>query len=82
MDTLFATKRDGKFSRSNNCCQLLITGKGYVYVFNMNSKIEVIQAVKNFSKEIGDPDAIIYNMAGENMPKILRKFCNDIGTTM
>ena len=48
----------------------------------MNSNIEVIQAVKNFSKDIGDPDAIIYNMAGENMPKILRKFCNDIGTKM
>jgi hypothetical protein len=31
----------------------------------MKSKIEVLQAVKQFAKEVGAPDAIICDMAGE-----------------
>mgnify|MGYP000532748194 CR=1 FL=1 len=35
MDTFFATKKAGKLSRSNTCCQLFVTDKGYVYVVPM-----------------------------------------------
>jgi hypothetical protein len=48
----------------------------------MKSKIKVLQAVKQFAKEIGAPDAIICNMAGEQTSHPLRKFCNVIGTTL
>ena len=46
--------------------------KGFVYVVPMRRKSEVIQAIKQFAKEIGAPTAIIVDI----------KFCNDIGTTL
>ena len=59
MDTFFASKDKGKSTRGNTCCQLFVTDKGFVYVVPMRKKSEVIQAIKQFAKEIGAPDAII-----------------------
>ena len=65
MDTFFATKNAGKSSRQNTCCQLFVSDKGFVYVVPMTSKSEVLQAVKEFAKEIGAPEAIICDAARE-----------------
>ena len=66
MDTFFATKKLGKSTRGNTCCQLFLTDKGgFVYVVPLKTKIEVLLAVKQFAKEIGAPDAIICDMSGE-----------------
>ena len=43
----------------------------------MQRKSEVLQVIKQFEKEIG-----VRNMAGEQMSQEVRKFCNDIGTTL
>ena len=48
----------------------------------MKTKAEILQAVKQFAKEIGAPDAIICDMAGKQTSKDLRKFCTEIGTTL
>ena len=48
----------------------------------MLSKSEVLQAVKQFAKEIDAPDAIICDAAGEQTSLDLRKFWLDIGTTL
>ena len=82
MDTFFATKKAGKSSRGHTCCQLFVTDKGFVYVVPMKSKAEVLQAVKQFAKEIGAPEAIICDMAGEQTSHALKRFCQEIGTTM
>jgi transposase InsO family protein len=82
MDTFFSTKKAGKSSRGNTCCQLFVTDKGFVYVVPMKSKAEVLQAVKQFAKEVGAPDAIISDAASEQKSQALRKFCSDIGTTL
>jgi hypothetical protein len=83
MDIFFATKKAGKSSRSNTCCKLFVTDKGFVYVVPMKSNAEVLQAVKQFAKEIGAPEAIICDMAGEQTSQpLLRKLCNEIGTTL
>jgi hypothetical protein len=82
MDTFFATKKAGKSSRGHSCCQLFVTDKGFVYVVPMQSKAEVLQAVKQFAKEIGAPDAIICDMAGEQTSRELKRFCQEIGTTL
>ena len=63
------------------CCQLFVTDKGFIYVIPMRRKSEVLQAIKQFAKEIGAPTSIIADMAGEQMSHKVRKFCNDIGTT-
>ena len=82
MDTFFATKKAGKSTRSNTCCQLFVTDKGFVYVVPMKSKAEVLQAVKQFAKEVGAPDALICDAAGEQTSQAMRKFCTEIGTTL
>ena len=82
MDTFFATKKGGRSSRGHTCCQLFVTDKGFVYVVPMRRKSEFLQAIKQFAKVIGVPTAIIVDMAGEQMSQEVRKFCNDIGTTL
>jgi hypothetical protein len=85
MDTFFATKnvkKGGKSSRGHTCCQLFVTDKGFVYVVPMMSKGEVLQAVKQFTKEIGAPEAIIADPSGEQTSHALRQFCQEIGTTL
>ena len=82
MDTLFATKNGGKSSRGNTCCQLFVTDKGFLHVVPMERKSKVYMAVKMFAKEIGVLNAIVCDMAKEQMSAELKGFLNDIGTTL
>ena len=63
MDTFFVKGKPS--TRGYTCCQLFATDKGFLYVVPMKSKSEVLQAVKQFAKEIGAPDAIICDSASE-----------------
>ena len=82
MDTFFATSKAGTSTRGNSCCQLFVTDKGFLYVVPMKSKGEVPQALKQFAKEIGAPDAFICDHSGEQTSKEVRQFCHKIGTTL
>lgn len=82
MDTFQATRKSGKSSRGNYYCQLFVTDKGFLYVVPMERKSDVLQAVKQFAKEIGAPEAIICDHSGEQTSSSLRKFCGEIGTTL
>jgi hypothetical protein len=82
MDTFFATKKAGKSTRNNTCCQLFVTDKGFVYVVPLKSKANVLDAVKQFAKEIGAPDALIFDMSGAQTSQQMRKFCREIGTSL
>ena len=82
MDTFFATKKGGQSSRGHTCCQLFVTDKGFIYVVPMKKKSEVLLAIKQFTKEIGAPDSFVADMSGEQMSSEVKKFCNDIGTTL
>jgi hypothetical protein len=82
MDTFFATSKGGKASRGHTCCQLFVTDKGFLYVVPMKSKSEVLQAVKQFAKEIGAPEAFVSDPSGEQTSNALKKFCGEIGTTL
>ena len=48
----------------------------------MRRKLEVLQALKQFAKEIGVPTSIVADMSGDQMSHDVQKFCNDIGTTL
>ena len=48
----------------------------------MKRKSEVLSAIKQFAKEVGDPDAIVSDMAKEQVSQDMRNFCNTIGTTL
>ena len=82
MDTFFATSKGGKSSRGHTCVQLFVTDKGFIYVVPMKKKSEVLQAVKQFVKEIGAPDAIICDVAREQISSDMKRFCNGIGATL
>lgn len=82
MDTFFATKKGGKSSRGHTCCQLFVTDKGFVYVVPMRRKGEVLQAMKQFAKEIGAPDAFVADMSGEQMSQDVKSFCQEIGASL
>ena len=82
MDTFFATKKGGKSSRGNTCCQLFVTDKGYIYMVPMRSKADVLLAIKQFAKEIGAPDAIVCDASKEQTKTDLKRFLNSIGTTL
>ena len=41
--------------------------KGFIYVVPMKQKSEVLLAIKQFAKEVGAPDAIVSDMAKEQV---------------
>jgi hypothetical protein len=41
-----------------------------------------LDAVKQFAKEIGAPDALIFDMSGKQTLQPIRKFCHEIGTSL
>ena len=82
MDTFFATKKGGQSSRGHTCCPLFATDKGFIYVVPMKKKSEVLLAIKQFAKEIGAPESFVADMSGEQMSSEVKKFWNDIGTTI
>ena len=82
MDTFFATKKGGTSSCGNTHCQLFVMDKGFIYVVPMKRKSEVLLAIKQFAKEVGAPDAIVSDMAREQVSQDVRQFCNTIGTVL
>ena len=48
----------------------------------MRRKLEILQAIKQFAKEIGVPTSIIVDISSEQMSHDVQKFCNVIGTTL
>ena len=82
MDTFFASKKRGKSTRGHTCCQLFVTDKGFVYVVPMRRKGDVLQAMKQFAKEIGAPDSFVCDMSGEQMSAEVKLFCHEIGSTL
>ena len=59
-----------------------VTDRGFVYVVPMKKESEVLQAVKQFAKEIGAPDAIISDASKAQTSPAVRRFCINIGTSL
>ena len=62
--------------------QLFVMDKGFVYVVPMKSKSQLPQALKMFAKEIGAPDTIVCDAAGEQVLHEVKHFCHRIGTSL
>ena len=76
MDTFFATKKSGKSARGYTMMQLFVTDKDFVHVVLMKSWKEVLHALKQFTKEIGAPDAFVCDAAPEQMSDNVRQYCS------
>eukprot|EP00957_Ditylum_brightwellii_P056804 4305211-Ditylum_brightwellii.AAC.1 len=72
MDTFFATKKAGKLSRGNSCCQLFVADKVFIHAIPMKTRSDVMQAVNEFAKVVGAPGAIICNAAREQKSESLK----------
>ena len=62
--------------------QIFVSDKGFVHVVPMESKKDFPSALRSFAKEVGVPDAIIVDPAGEQTSKEVRRYCHKIGTTL
>jgi hypothetical protein len=80
-DAFFATKK-AKSQRGNNCMQLFVSDKGYVYMVPMKSRSEFPFALKQFAKEIGLSLALISDPAGEQTSKDVKKIARDMDLTL
>ena len=48
----------------------------------MEMKSEFKDALHSFCKEVGVPIALVADPSGEQASKAVRKFCNQVGTTL
>ena len=63
MNTLSATSNSKNSSRGHICAQVFVTDKGFAYVVPIKTESRVLQAIKQFTKAIGDSDTLIYDAA-------------------
>ena len=82
MDNFFAHKKKGKSSRGYTCTKLFVTDKGFVHMIPMTKNSEVPMDLKMISKDIGAPDAILFDAAREQISKEVHDFCYKIRTSI
>ena len=80
-DTMFVTK-PAKSTRGNICMQLFVSDKGYIAVYPMESKSDFLDCLHLFCKEVGVPVSLVVDPSGEQTSRLVRRFCNQIGTTL
>ena len=80
-DTFFVTSK-AVSSRGNKCAQIFVSDMGYVAIYPMKSKGEFYDALHMFCKEIGVPTSLVVDPSGEQTSKKVKKFCNQVGTTL
>ena len=71
-----------KSLRQNTCCQLFVTGKGYMHVFPLEKTSDVLLALKLFSKEIGVPEALVTGSTKAKTSDEVKRFYIKIGATL
>ena len=83
-DTFFATGKAHKTKRGNSCMQLFVTDTGFVHVVPMTDKsgVSVAQAMRDFFRVVGIPDAFIRDKSPEQNSGEARKLCNKVGVTI
>ena len=79
-DTMFATKH--KSTRGNKCCQVFVSDKGYIAVYPMKSQDEFETALHWFCKEIGVPVDLILDGFSAQTKTTIKRFCDQVGTTL
>ena len=80
-DTMFA-QPNAKSLRQNTCCQVFVSDKGYVAVYPMKSQSEFKTALHWFCKQVGVPADLIVDGHKAQRSKDVRRFCNQVGTTL
>ena len=80
-DTMFVTSK-AESTRGFTCLQLFVSDKGFVAVYPMEKKSDFDQALQLFCKEVGVPIALVVDPSGEQTSRAVKRFCNQVGTTL
>ena len=79
-DTMFALKH--RSTRGNVCCQIFVSDKGFVAVYPMKSQKEFPTALHWFCKQVGVPDSLVADGHKSLQSGEVRRFCDQVGTTL
>ena len=77
MDTFQVTGK-AISQRGNRYMQLFVSDTGFMFVYPMKLKSEIINAVKAFAKDFGVPTALILDLEGTQRSKELNKVAKDM----
>ena len=80
-DTLLVTKK-GKSTHGNTCAQIYVSDKGMVACYPMAHVRDFLSTLKLFAKEVGAPEVLVADPHPTHRKPEVRKFCNNIGTTL
>ena len=80
-DTMFVTA-SAKSTRGYTMLQLFVSDKGFVAVYPMEKKSDFQDCLQVFCKEIGVPISLVVDPAREQTSKAVKRFCNQVGTTL
>ena len=80
-DTLFATSK-ATSTRNNKACQLFVSDKGFVAVYPMEKASNFEDALHLFCKEVGVPLTIVADPHPSQKSYSVRRFCDQVGTTL
>ena len=76
--TFFANKSHSKSERQFKCAQIFASEFNFVHVIPMRSKANVPQALKQFFKIFGVPEAIICDSAPEQIYGDSKRLCMQV----
>ena len=71
-----------KSSRQYRYVQVFVSDTGFIYIHFMRHQRDYPQALRAFSKEVGAPDILVCDPHPSQTSQEVRKYCNQIGTTL
>ncbi len=81
MDTVFCDECCKKFAREYTC-SAFVSDRGFVAFYPMKKQQEVHLVVKQFAKEVGDPEVLVCDPYPAQIKQEVRKFYTQIGKTL
>ena len=80
-DTMFVTSA-AKSIRGYTMLQVFVSDKGFLAVYPMERKSDFHDCLQVFCKEVGVPISLVVDPSGEQTSKAVKRFCNQVGTTL
>ena len=74
--------KSSKSAQGNLYLPVFVSDKGFVAVYPMELKPDFKDALHLFCKEIGVTISLVIDPSGEETSKAVRKFCNQVSTTL
>ena len=71
-----------KSLRQNTCCQVFVSDKSYISVYPMRSQEEFETTLHWFCKQVGVPNTLIADAHKLQTSYKIKRFCDQVGTTL